>query len=160
MSSSSVKRVFSSVRAVINLAIREHGLSVTNVFSGTFIPDDEVKKKRSPISAPDLVNIQQECMALDDEPRWLIALISDTGMRLSEACGLQAGDIIWTATRPISTFLSIPGRGWRQHPVADRCRWWERHSGQHRGSRMQALPSPSPNTAAKPSAMRTLPVRR
>ena len=31
MSSSSVKRVFSSVRAVINLAIWEHGLSVTNV---------------------------------------------------------------------------------------------------------------------------------
>ena len=55
MSSSSVKRVFSSVRAVINLAIREHGLSVTNVFSGTFIPDDEVKKKRLPIPAPDLV---------------------------------------------------------------------------------------------------------
>ena len=49
MSSSSVKRVFSSVQAVINLAIREHGLSVTNVFSGTFIPDDEVKKKRLPI---------------------------------------------------------------------------------------------------------------
>jgi integrase len=88
MSSSSVKRVFSSVRAVINLAIREHGLSVTNVFSGTFIPDDEVKKKRLPIPAPDLVKIQQKCMALDDEPRWLIALISDTGMRLSEACGL------------------------------------------------------------------------
>ena len=55
VSSSSVKRVFSSVRAVINLAIREHGLSMTNVFSGTFIPDDEVKKKRLPIPAPDLV---------------------------------------------------------------------------------------------------------
>ena len=68
---------------MINLAIWEHGLSVTNVFSGTFIPDDEVKKKRLPIPAPDLVQIQQECMALDDEPRWLIALISDTGMRLS-----------------------------------------------------------------------------
>jgi integrase len=93
MSSSSVKRVFSSVRAVINLAIREHGLSVTNVFSGTFIPDDQVKKKRLPIPSHDLVKIQQECMALDDEPRWLIALISDTGMRLSEACGLQACDI-------------------------------------------------------------------
>ena len=26
-------------------------------------------------------------------PRWLIALISDTGMRLLEACGLQACDI-------------------------------------------------------------------
>ena len=93
MSASSVKRVFSSVRAVINLAIRESGLSVHNVFSGTFIPDDEVKKKRLPIPAPDLAKIQQECMALDDEPRWLIVLISDTGMRLSEACGLQASDI-------------------------------------------------------------------
>ena len=93
MSSSSVKRFFSSVRAVINLAIREYGLPVTNVFSGTFIPDDEVKKKRLPIPAPDLLKIQQECMDLDDEPRWLIALISDTGMRLSEACGLQACDI-------------------------------------------------------------------
>ncbi len=82
MSSSSVKRVFSSVRAVINLAIREHGLSVTNVFSGTYIPNYEVKKKRLPIPAEDLVKIQQECVALDDEPRWLIALISDTGMRL------------------------------------------------------------------------------
>ena len=49
MSSSSVKRVFSSVRAVINLAIREQGLAVTNVFSGTFIPDDEAKTQRLPI---------------------------------------------------------------------------------------------------------------
>ncbi len=57
MSSSSVKRVFSSVRAVINLAIREHGLSVTNVFSGTFIPDDEVKKKRLPIPTEALLGI-------------------------------------------------------------------------------------------------------
>ena len=75
MSSSSVKRVFSSVRAVINLAIRQHGLSVTNVLSGTFIPDDQVKKKRLPIPSHDLVKIQQECMDLDDQPRWLIALV-------------------------------------------------------------------------------------
>ena len=26
---------------------------------------------------------------MDDEARWLVALISDTGMRLSEAAGLQ-----------------------------------------------------------------------
>ena len=30
---------------------------------------------------------------MDDEPRWLIALISDTGMRLSDACGLLTSDI-------------------------------------------------------------------
>ena len=110
MSSSSVKRVFSSVRAVINLAIREHGLSVTNVFSGTFIPDDEVKKKRLPIPAPDLVKIQRECMALDDESRWLIALISDTGMRLSEACGLQACDIHLDGDTPYINLIEHPWR--------------------------------------------------
>ena len=93
MSSSSVKRVFSSVRAVINLAIREQGLTINNVFSGTFIPDDEAKTKRLPIPTDVLLTIQHECMQLDDEPRWLIALISDTGMRLSEACGLLTSDI-------------------------------------------------------------------
>ena len=110
MSSSSVKRVFSSVRAVINLAIREHGLSVTNVFSGTFIPDDEVKKKRLPIPTEALLGIQQECMALDDEPRWLIALISDTGMRLSEACGLQACDIHLDGDTPYINLVEHPWR--------------------------------------------------
>ena len=82
MSSSSVKRVFSSVRAVINLAIREQGLSINNVFSGTFIPDDEAKTQRSPIPTDVLVTIQKECMQSDDEPRWLIDLIGDTDMRL------------------------------------------------------------------------------
>ncbi|MDA0846361.1 MAG: tyrosine-type recombinase/integrase [Proteobacteria bacterium] len=93
MSSSSVKRIFSSVRAVINLAIREQDLSFNNVFSGTFIPDDEAKIQRLPIPTDTLLNVQHECMQMDDEPRWLIALISDTGMRLSEACGLLTSDI-------------------------------------------------------------------
>ena len=110
MSSSSVKRVFSSVRAVINLAIREHGLSVTNIFSGTFIPDDEVKKKRLPIPPEDLVKIQQECKVLDDEPRWLVAIISDTGMRLSEACGLQACDIHLDGDTPHINLVEHPWR--------------------------------------------------
>ena len=65
MSSSSVKRVFSSVRAIINLAIREHGLSVTNVISGTFIPDDEVRKGYLPIPTNALLGFKRECEALD-----------------------------------------------------------------------------------------------
>ena len=93
MSASSVKRVFSSVRSVINLAIREQGLSINNVFSGTFIPNDEAKTLRLPIPTDVLLTIQRECKQLDDEPRWLIALISDTGMRLSEACGLMTSDM-------------------------------------------------------------------
>jgi hypothetical protein len=33
-------------------------------------------------------------MEADDDLRWLIALISDTGMRLSEAAGLHVDDIV------------------------------------------------------------------
>ncbi len=68
MSSSSLKRVFLSVRAVITLAIREHDLSVTTVFSGTFIQDDEAEKKRLPIPADALIDIHREFIALN---KWL-----------------------------------------------------------------------------------------
>ena len=33
--------------------------------------------------------IQTECMKTDDDIRWLVALISDTGMRLAEAAGFK-----------------------------------------------------------------------
>ena len=44
--SSSIKRIFSLVNAMVNMAIRENGLNINNVFSGTFIPEDEEKKRR------------------------------------------------------------------------------------------------------------------
>ena len=116
MSSSSVKRVFSSVRAVINLAIREQGLSINNVFSGTFIPDDETKTQRLPIPTDVMLTIQRECMQLDDEPRWLIALISDTGMRLSEACGLLTSDICLDGELPHITLVAHPWRRLKTGP--------------------------------------------
>ena len=116
MSSSSVKRVFSSVRAVINLAIREQGLSINNVFSGTFIPDDEAKTRRLPIPSNVLLTIQHQCMQLDDEPRWLIALISDTGMRLSEACGLLTSDICLDGELPHITLVAHPWRRLKTGP--------------------------------------------
>lgn len=37
--------------------------------------------------------MQSLCKDIDDEIRWLIALISDTGMRLGEAAGLLKEDI-------------------------------------------------------------------
>ena len=70
-----------------------------------------MKKKRLPIPAPDLAKIQQESMDLDDKPRWLIALISDTGMRLSEACGLQARDIHPDAN---SSYINLVEHPWRR----------------------------------------------
>jgi hypothetical protein len=42
-----------------------------------------------PIPSADIQTVQMECQAIDDDIRWLIALISDSGMRLSEAAGFM-----------------------------------------------------------------------
>ena len=48
---------------------------------------------RQPISMGDIRKVQSLCRDNDDEMRWLIALISDTGMRLGEVTGLLLEDI-------------------------------------------------------------------
>ena len=93
MNINSVKRVFASVRSIINLNIREYGLEGTNAFSGTYMPDGFDTPKRKPIPDEILKVIQSKCQLTDDEPRWLVALKSDTCMRLSEAAGLSKGDV-------------------------------------------------------------------
>ena len=110
LSTSSVRRVFSSINAVINISINEIGINMINPFSGTFIPDDNKKKTRLPIPIENIKNIQAECKNLDDDNRWLIALISDTGMRLSEATGLLSGDIILDAIIPHINLINHPWR--------------------------------------------------
>ena len=110
LSTSSVRRVFSSINAVINISINEIGINMINPFSGTFIPDDNKKKTRLPIPIENIRNIQAECKNLDDDNRWLIALISDTGMRLSEATGLLSGDIILDAIIPHINLINHPWR--------------------------------------------------
>ena len=49
-------------------------------------------------------------MDVDDENRWLLALISDTGMRLSEATGLARDDIVLDAHIPHVNVRSHPWR--------------------------------------------------
>ncbi|MDC6455396.1 tyrosine-type recombinase/integrase [Alphaproteobacteria bacterium] len=88
-----VKRVFASVRAIINLAISEEGFDCSNAFAKTYFPDDGNAQSRQPISMEDIRKVQSLCKNIDDEMRWLIALISDTGMRLGEAAGLLKEDI-------------------------------------------------------------------
>jgi integrase/uncharacterized protein YcgL (UPF0745 family) len=95
----SIKRMFGSVKAIINLAMAEHGIEGRNPFASIYMPD-EMPEERQPISLDAIRHIQHECMTVDDENRWLLALISDTGMRLSEAAGLHRDDIMLDADRP------------------------------------------------------------
>jgi len=95
----SIKRMFGSVKAIINLAMAEHGIEGRNPFASIYMPD-EMPEERQPIPLDAIRRIQRECMAVDDENRWLLALISDTGMRLSEAAGLHRDDIVLDADIP------------------------------------------------------------
>ncbi len=92
LSTSSIRRVFSTIRAVFNLTIHEDGLDCKNAFANTFLPTDE-RPKRLSISPEDINRVQKICLEIADEKRLLIALLSDTGMRLSEALGLLWNDI-------------------------------------------------------------------
>ena len=87
MVGSSITRVLSIVKAIFNFAISENGLSLKNHFSGLQYDRFVGVGSREPIPIDDIKTIQKRCVEIDDELRWLIALISDTGMRLAEATG-------------------------------------------------------------------------
>ena len=106
----SIKRMFGSIKAIINLAMAEHGIEGRNPFSSIYMPD-EVQEERQPIPLDAIRRIQRDCMAIDDEMRWLLALISDTGMRLSEAAGLHKDDIILDAPIP---YINLQPHSWRR----------------------------------------------
>jgi integrase len=94
LNGASVARIFGTVRAVINLALSEFGLAIVNPFSNVYFDHSVGVKKRLPIKPEDIKKVQAECYKADDEKRWLIALIADTGMRLAEGAGLLKSDFI------------------------------------------------------------------
>ena len=105
-----IKRMYSTIRSVINLTIFEEGIDCSNAFSNTYMPNLDDSKERQPISIEDIKIIQNECKKIDDEKRWLIALISDTGMRLSEATGLLKDDLKVNESIP---YVDIKPHPWR-----------------------------------------------
>ncbi len=111
MKQASIRRVFNTVKAVVNLAISEFGLECKNPFAGVFVAEDITSKKVSrTIDNESIRQIQSECIKQDDELRHLIALISDTGMRLAEAVGLRLTDL--HLDKPIPYVVIEPTR-WR-----------------------------------------------
>lgn len=94
LAGSSMTRVFGTVRAVTNLAANEQGLTLNNPFSGVYYDRTAGVSDRNPIPVETLRVIQKMCRELDDDMRWLVALASDTGMRLAEAAGLSREDIV------------------------------------------------------------------
>jgi hypothetical protein len=59
----------------------------------TCFPEDDTAVTRKPIPVDDIKKIQALCRSKDDNIRWLIVLISFTGIRLGEAAGLLKSGI-------------------------------------------------------------------
>ena len=110
LGSSSIVRVFSVIKAIVNFCIKEKGLDCKNPFSGIYLPAEK-SRKRYPIKDAKLNLLQRECVLLDDEIRWLVAIISDSGMRLSEAVGLLIDDLVLDCQRPHINLRPHPHRG-------------------------------------------------
>lgn len=92
LSPMSVRRAFTCIKAIFNFGFAEYGLDCANPFARLHMPETK-HKKRLPIPTETIREIQNACLEIDDDLRWLVALISDTGMRLSEAAGLALEDI-------------------------------------------------------------------
>lgn len=113
LSRASIKRNLSTIRAIINFAARETGLTDVSAFSSIYLGEENktTQKKRPAFPLGVIQTIQKECFAVNDEARWLIALVSDSGMRLSEAAGLLVEDIQIEADIP---HLILRPHPWRR----------------------------------------------
>jgi integrase len=99
-------RIFGGIKAVANFAINEHGLPIKNPFAGVYLPGTGSEKTRRPIPTQQVQKIQEACRHIDDDIRWLVALVADTGMRLSEAAGLTIDDL--TLDHPLPHIVVRP----------------------------------------------------
>lgn len=93
LAGSSMTRVFGTVRSVINFAAAEIGIDISNPFGRVYYDRNAGVEDREPLPLDVIRTLQSECRKLDDDLRWLVALVSDTGMRLAEAAGLLREDL-------------------------------------------------------------------
>ena len=110
LAGSSITRILAIVKAIFIFANNEYGLSLKNHFSGLQYDRFARVGSREPIPIDDIKAIQKRCIEIDDELRWLVALISDTGMRLAEATGLMVEDIKLDSEVP---FVMVQSHPWR-----------------------------------------------
>jgi integrase len=131
----SIKRRINSIRAVFTLMESEGLLGTANIFRGVQIKGmGESVRERLPFTVEEIEALQALCLEADDDLRWAIALMSDTGMRLAEAIGLAVEDVHLeepvpyvdireTETRSVKTSPSI-----RQTPLVGASLWAARRA--------------------------------
>ena len=81
-----------------------------NPFSGIYHDRNAGVSSCKPIPVLDIVRVQEECLKIHDDMRWLILLICDTGKRLAEGAGLLKSDIILDTQTPYVQIQKHPRR--------------------------------------------------
>lgn len=112
LAGSSMTRVFGTVRAIINFAASELGLTLSNPFAGVYYDRSAGVSDRVSVPSDALAMVQSKCREIDDDLRWLVSLVSDTGMRLAEAAGMTKEDIF--RVEDGSFFARVRPHPWRR----------------------------------------------
>lgn len=90
---------------------REAATDLRNPFERLAIAGEgDDRAERKPFSADDLAALAQACRAADDDPRWLFALMIDTGARIGEIAGLALDDLRLSGAVP---YVVIQAHPWR-----------------------------------------------
>ena len=110
LAGSSIDRIIGTIRAILNFTLNEYALTIDNPFEKVQFDRSLGVKKRETIPVDEIRKIQAYCNINDDEARWLIALISDTGLRLAEAAGALKSDLVVQAEVP---HIVIKPYSWR-----------------------------------------------
>ena len=118
---------------------KEEGLKPPLAFSGVYLGEPTRKTDGYVPTATELRSLQARCRSSNDQPRWLLALINDTGLRLSEALGLSREDVFLDIPHP---YVVIEPKPWRRLKMADSdwFHWLVRLCGQTRAR--LTLPQP------------------
>ena len=146
MSVNTVKRVFSSIRSIINIAISEYGLDCSNGFARTYFPNDNIIHIRKPLPIDKIKLVHKLCKEYNDDLRWLVALLSDTGMRLGEGAGLLKSDINPDCEIPHIRLIPHPWRrlktksSQRVIPLVNESLWASKRILEHNNDSLFAFP--------------------
>ena len=140
---SSVQREIGSIKAIINVAIREIPLAINNPFDGLVVNAPTVEHKsieRLPYTREEVQRLINEALKIGDERRRIVVVLALTGARLAEVLGLRKQDVCVAegaihitehASRSLKTLTSK--RSVPLHPIALEAlqRQLEAHSGQY-----------------------------
>lgn len=117
VATTTARRYLRSIVAILNHYLTEKQIDRRNPLEALKIAKEgEDAEEREPFTRDELKTLDGKCREADDGPRWLLALLADTGARLAEIGGLGLDDIKTDADIP---HVVIQSRPWRPLKTKD-----------------------------------------